>query len=215
MIMGLVNANIAHLKADVMDANLCRLIATPTPYFAGFSELADPQKKTEINLSAAIITGNPNAKCGYLEMTGAGATAIQARMARLLDEMVAEGSSLLRESPKGVETAETASIHAMGDNSKLAEVSLCVERALNWSVNLLLEWAGVASTEPFKIELNRDMMPYPMTPAERDSIIRSYLTGGISEQTKFYLMAKGEQYPDGWTLDDEAGAIAELGMGTK
>jgi len=209
MIMGLVNANIAHLKADVMDANLCRLIATPSPVLAGFSELADPQKKIQVNLSAAIVTNNPNAKWGYLEMAGDGAAAIQARMARLLDEMVAEGSSLLRESPKGVETAETASIHAMGDNSKLSEVSLCVESAINWAMNLLFEWAGVAEGEPFNIQLNRDMMPYPMTPQELDSFVRAHQTGAISYQTLFYNLKKGEVIEAGRTIDEEQGAMTE------
>lgn len=210
MIMGLVNANIAHLKADVMDANLCRLIATPTPVFAGFSELSDPQKSHTINLSSAMTTNNPNAKWGYLEMAGAGASAIQARMARLLDEMVAEGSSLLRESPKGVETAETASIHAMGDNSKLAEVSLSVEKALNWAVNLVLEWAGIADGNEFIIKLNRDMMPYPMTPQEIDSLVRAYQSGAMSYQTLFYNFTKGELIEAGRTIEEEQGAINEM-----
>lgn len=210
MIMGLVNANIAHLKADVMDANLCRLIATPTPVFAGFSELSDPQKTHTINLSAAMTTNNPSAKWGYLEMAGAGASAIQARMARLLDEMVAEGSSLLRESPKGVETAETAGIHAMGDNSKLAEVSLSVEQALNWAVNLIFEWAGIADGQEFSIKLNRDMMPYPMTPSEIDSLVRAYQSGAMSYQTLFYNFTKGELIEAGRTIEEEQGAINEM-----
>lgn len=210
MIMGLVNANIAHLKADVMDANLCRLIATPTPVFAGFNELNDKEKVQQLNLSVAAITGNPSAKWGYLEMSGSGAAAIQARMARLLDEMVAEGSSLLRESPKGVETAETASIHAMGDNSKLAEVSLSVESALNWSVNLLFQWSGISDNNDFKIELNRDMMPYPMTPQELDSFVRAHQTGAISYQTLFYNLKKGELIENGRTIEEEQAAITEL-----
>jgi len=206
MIMSLVDANIAHFKTDVMDANLCRLIATPTPVFSGFTEFSDPQKPKKINLSEAIATQNPAAKWGYLEMNGAGASAIQARLARLLDEMIAEGSSFLRESPKGVESAETASIHAIGDNSKLTEVSISVETAINWAMDSLLAMDNVAS-EPFKIELNRDMLPYAMSAQERDSIVRSLISGAISEQTAFYLMQKGEQYPEGWTLQDEQDAI--------
>ena len=208
MIQGLVDANIAHLKADAMDSNLCRLIATPTPYFAGFSELSDPQKNTKVNLSSALVTNNPNARCGYLEMAGAGAAAIQARMARLLDEMVAEGSSLLRSSPKAVESAESAGIRNMGDNSKLSEVSLSVESAINWAVNLMLEWDSIDGEE-FKLELNRDMLPYPMSPQQIDSLVRSYQTGAISYQTLFYNLAKGEIIEQGRTAEEEQGALTE------
>jgi hypothetical protein len=209
MIMGLVDSNIAHLKADVMDANLCRLIATPTPVFAGIPELSDPQNPAEINLSRAINTNNPNAKWGYLEMNGNGASAIQARLSRLLDEMVAEGSSLLKSSPKAIESAESAGIRNMGDNSKLSTVALYIESVLNWAVNKLFEWDGIEG-DHFSIELNRDMLPYAMSSQMIDSLIRGVQVGEISRQTLFYNMQKGEMYPDNWSVDDETASISEM-----
>ena len=201
VIMPLVDNGIALLIADIQQSRLCSEIAKPTPVLAGFSELSDNNYKNQgainknINLDMAIHTTDPTSKWGMLEVAGGGASAIENRITMLKNEAAIIGSRALRESPKMVESAETAAIHAVGESSVLGEISKSVSNILTDTTKKLFDIAGVLHKGDFRIDLNLDFMPQPMTTAEIQSYISLVQSGYIDKETAFNQLKTGEVIP--------------------
>jgi hypothetical protein len=115
------------------------------------------------------------------------------------------GARMLEPQKKGVETAESMSIHRKGEESMLAAaaqaISLGVLRALKWFV----EWAG-DDAGSVNFELNKDFYPRPMTPEMLSALVTSWQAGAFSDQTLFENLQTGDVISADVTLEQEQGA---------
>lgn len=214
-LIDLVDINLAHYRVTADYEHGCHFTALPTAVISGYTK-TDPAEKLSIGSANAWVFPDPGATATYLEFSGQGLSALTDNLARKEQQMAILGARMLEPQKKGVETADTASIHRKGEESMLASVaqvvSMGIERALTW----LTMWAGAGDAAEF--DFNHDFYPAPMSSTMLSTIMYAWQAGmpGFSDQEVFAKLQKGEMISEGTTLEEEQARIAnrqiELGM---
>jgi len=203
MIMGLVNANKHHFMVDSLQAYISAVIAIPTPIVSGRSNVnQDSNSAPVINLGQPIAFDDPSGKFVWAEVSGGGIGAtINYRLEMLHNEMVSQGASALQDQKLSAETAASKAITSVGENSVLAEIAQSVSNALTKSVNDMFAVAGIQGE--FSITLNKDMLPYPMTPDQIRVFMEAHTQKKITTDVFVHNMQKAEIYPDNYDVTPE------------
>ena len=203
MIMGLVNANKHHFMVDSLQSYISAVIAIPTPVIRGRSSASnDENTPPEINLGKPIAFNEPNGDFRWAELSGNGVGAtINYRLEMLHNEMVSQGASALQDQKLSAETAASKAITSVGENSVLAEISQSVSAALTKSVTDMFAVAGIQGE--FSITLNKDMLPYPMTPDQIRVFMEAHTNKKITSDVFVHNMQKAEIYPDNYDIAPE------------
>jgi hypothetical protein len=203
MIMGLVNANKHHFMVDSLQSYISAVIAIPTPVLRGASNVnQNPNDAPVINLGQPIAFNEPSGDFRWAEVSGGGIGAtINYRLEMLHNEMVSQGASALQDQKLSAETAASKAISSVGENSVLAEISQSVSSALTKSVNDMFAVAGIQGE--FSITLNKDMLPYPMTPDQISVFMEAHTQKKITNEVFIHNMQKAEIYPDNYDVTPE------------
>jgi hypothetical protein len=205
----LVNVNFSHYRTVADLEHGAHFTGLPTPYIIGYRP-ENPADKLYIGSQSAWVIPGDSAQVGYLEFKGEGLGALERLRDSKEKQMAVLGARMLEQQKKGVETAESMSIHRKGEESMLAAaaqaISLGVLRALKWFV----EWAG-DDAGSVNFELNKDFYPQPMTPLMLTSLVTSWQAGAISDQTLFENLQTGDVISADVTLEQEQARIAASG----
>lgn len=208
-LIDLVNMNLAHYRTTADFEHGCHFTGLPTAVISGY-KADDTDPKFYIGSSAAWVFPSKDAKADYLEFTGQGLQALEDSLTRKEAQMAVLGARMLEPQKKGVETADTASIHRKGEESMLSSISVCIslgiERALKW----FSAWAGATITEggdEVEYDLNKDFYPEQMTPQEITALLGLWQAGAISDQTLFENLQAGEIISPDTTLEEEQARI--------
>jgi hypothetical protein len=126
--------------------------------------------------------------------------------------MALVGSRALAEDPKGVEAAETASIHRQGEDGILSSIGNAVTDGMTKALEIMRDWFPSVDGDVSYI-VNTDFVPGDVDPARMTAIWTMYQSGSISQKTFFSYLERGEVYPVGWTEEDESEAIEEDSAG--
>lgn len=209
MIMGLVNANKHHFMVDSLQSYISAVIAIPTPIVSGRSNVNQESNAAPvINLGQPIAFDDPSGKFAWAEVSGGGIGAtINYRLEMLHNEMIAQGASALNDQKLSAETAASKSISSVGENSVLAEISQSVSIALTRLVNDMFAVAGIQGE--FSITLNKDMLPYPMTPDQIRVFMEAHTQKKITSDVFVHNMQKAEIYPDNYDVKPEMDLLSK------
>ena len=207
-LLDLVEVNKSHYQTSADLENGRHLIGLPTPIFIGF----DAQDK-EIVLGAknALSTENLNARAFFLEFAGAGLGNLERALAQKEQLMASMGARLLEAPRSGVETAETARIRQAGESSLLGMVTRVCSEGLSSCLKKYAWWNGLDNVEKVTVELNTDFVDWGLTGADVAGYVQSYLAGGMSFDTLFYTLEKGEVYKPGTTMEEEQARLDAQG----
>ena len=203
MIMGLVNANKHHFMVDSLQSYISAVIAIPTPVLRGASNVnKNPDSPPVINLGQPIAFNEPNGDFKWAEVSGGGIGAtINYRLEMLHNEMVSQGASALQDQKLSAETAASKAITSVGENSVLAEISQSASAALTKSVTDMFVVAGIQGK--FSITLNKDMLPYPMTPDQIRVFMEAHTNKKITTDVLVYNFKRAEICPDNYDVKPE------------
>ena len=127
--------------------------------------------------------------------------------------MAVLGARLLEDQKKAVETADAIRLRHSGENSLLATIADTVSRGLTVALTWLAEWQSAAGD--VSVQLNKDFVDVAMTPQEITAMVAAWQSGGISRETLFYNLQRGEVIPAERTFEEEVELIerdAPLGM---
>ena len=118
------------------------------------------------------------------------------------------GARMLEPQKKGVETADTASIHRKGEESMLASVAQIVSMGIQRPLTWVTVWAGAGEEAEF--DFNHDFYPAPMSSTMLSAIMTAWQSGmpGFSDQEVFAKLQKGEMISQGTTLEEEQARIS-------
>lgn len=203
----LVDTNLAHYRVTADYEHGCHFTGLPTPVVSGYVK-SDPAEKLYIGSANAWVFPDPATTASYLEFSGQGLSALTDNLSRKEQQMAILGARMLEPQKKGVETADTASIHRKGEESMLASVaqvvSMGIERALIW----VTMWAEAGEEAAF--DFNHDFYPAPMSSNMLSTIMYAWQAGmpGFSDQEVFAKLQKGEMISEGTTLEEEQARIS-------
>jgi hypothetical protein len=168
--------------------------------------VADKGEKLYIGSQSAWVFPDPSAKASYLEFTGQGLTALENNLVRKEMQMAILGARMLEVQKRGVESADTASIHRKGEESILSSIAQVISMGMTRALSWFAQWAGSDSNVNF--EINRDFYPVEMTPQELTALIAAWQSGGISKQVLFDNLKQGEIISSEVTFEEEEARIS-------
>jgi hypothetical protein len=95
----------------------------------------------------------------------------------------------------------------MGENSVLSSMSQAVSMGLTRALEWAASWMGV--TQEVSIDLNRDFMPQQMDAQQMEALLKAWQAGGISSQTLFENLQRGEVIDADRSFEDEQADIQD------
>lgn len=204
-LIDLVDLNLSHYRTSADLEHGAHFTGLPTPVVSGYSP-PNPTDKLYIGSMSAWVFTDPQAKASFLEFSGEGLGALETRLEKKELQMAVIGARMLEAQKKGVEAAETAAIHRVGEESTLASIAQTISMGMTKALQWFALWAGSADKVAF--ELNRDFFPVPMSPAQLTAIVSAWIRGAISSETKFNMLKAGEVYGPDDSFEDEEAKIA-------
>jgi hypothetical protein len=196
-LLDLANLNVKHWQVTVDYYHGLHYCAMPTPWAAGFPA----STVLYVGAMKAWISEDPNAKCGFLEFSGQGLSAIEKALKNLESQMAVMGSRMLEEQKKAAEAAETVAMRYSGDSATLSSIVNSVEQGIIKAIDLLGMWLVIEpSTE---VKLNRDFVAQQLAPQQITALLQSWQAGGISLDTFLYNLSVGEVLPADRTIEQE------------
>lgn len=203
-ILDLVNVNLSHYRNGADLEHGLHYTALPTAWVSGFDIKTT---KLKIGSSDAWVSDNENAKCGYLEFTGAGLSAIEKQLDRKEAQMAILGARMLENPKRGVESADAIGLRTAGEHGVLAGCALSVSAA--WTN--VLNWVGMYAGEmapDYKLVLSTDFNPAVLDPTMFTALSGAVQAGNMSWEAFFYNCQQYGLYPDGTSMEDEQELIA-------
>jgi hypothetical protein len=202
----LISLNLFHFRLSADHAHGLHFVALPTPWVAGF----DNKTELRIGSSVAWVTENENASAGFLEFSGAGLGAIKEELAATENSMAVLGARLLETQKRMAETAEAMSIRQSGESAVLTRISAAISTTLREALKWAHWWSSLGLADRNSItdkqlafELNSDFTAIKMTGPDLVSFVSAWIQGGISFDTLFWNLKKGELIPPDRTMEQE------------
>jgi hypothetical protein len=119
--------------------------------------------------------------------------------------MAAQGARLLEEQKKAAEAAETLKIRNSGEHSVLQKLALSVGSGLQKAITWLCEWAGISGG--VSIKLNTEYSDAQMNPQELTALMALWQSSGISHETLYHNLKRGELTRPGVDYEAEKSTI--------
>lgn len=198
-IMDLVEMNLSHYRTCADYENGAHFCGVPTPMLAGFQ--FDEKDSTVALGGNAIVSAAPDAKWGFLEFTGQGLTSLKDLKTEKEAQMAALGSRMLAAEKKQAEAAETVQLRHAGEGAVLSSMAKTVSEGMTMLLQIVADWQGIAGEIDF--ELNSDFFDQQMSPQELTALFQVMQGGGMSKQTFFWNLKRGERVPDNVDYEDE------------
>lgn len=179
----------------------------PTPWAAGFE--FDEDNPLILGSKTAWVTDDPAAHASFLEFTGAGLTTLETALEHKEKLMATLGGKMIQAQRQGVEAAETARLGQSGEISTLATIANIVSDGLTTCLGWVYWWehGGDLKTVKSRIMLNTDYIDSTLSAGEVAQYISAYQSGGISFDTLFFLLERGEVYQPGTSVEEEKNKI--------
>lgn len=210
----LFDLNIKLFQAYADYVHACHMTALPTPWVTGYSESpgfgadeGQPKKPLELRIGSATawIFPDPATKVGFLEYQGQGVEALKGLCDGYKAEMAAIGARMLAPEKSGVEAADTLAMRHSGEQSVLSSAAEAISQGWTEALKMFAEWAG--QTGEVKFEINKNFMPFFVTPQQVTTWLAAVQAGRMSAETFFWNMQRADQVPEGLTFEEEQDRI--------
>lgn len=211
--LDLVDVNLALYRNSADYEHSLFLTSQPTPWVSG--AITEENKPTAIGSGAFWILPE-NAQAGMLEFAGPGIQAMERAMDSKKDEMASLGARMINEGRNRNEAADTARMRGKGEMSLLTNVVNMAEAGIERALRIASEWV-TGRPDDVEVKLNRDWVETRMDPQELTALVKAWQAGGLSHQTLYENLQRGEIAPVDRSFEEEKDLIEEeggdLGMG--
>lgn len=189
-ILDLVDVNLDHYRLSADHKHGLHFCGLPVYFFSGLPDTSE----IKIGSSQAIMASDPNARGSILEMKGDGLGPLGKEQERDERLMAVLGARLLEESKSAVEAADTLQVRHAGEQSVLRSVAGTVGIGLSKVLEWAALWSGITADQAKKAaaKLNMDFLDTSMTFDEATKLMDLWQRGGMSFETFYYNLQKGE-----------------------
>ena len=203
-LLDLVNLNINHYKFSADIGHALHFTSLPTPYATGVDNYGGETKDTTpLRIGSTNMLMLPQgATVGMLEFTGAGVGSLRQYLNDVEGKMGKLGARLLEKPSAQPETAESHNIRQAAEGSALITVVESVDAGITQAIKYCADYMGI-NIDQVDVELNRDFIASQMDSKSLIDMITAYQNGGISEETLYYQMHKGEILPPDHNKQEE------------
>jgi hypothetical protein len=205
-LLDLSDVNLAHYRTDADYRNALHMAGVPTPYCTGMD---NPGTEIRFGASEFLWFPQPEAKVGFLSYGAEGVAAIQKALLDLESQAAFLGARMLQPDRPGVEAAETARIHRMGEISILARLSNVISNNLTSAVRVMIAWAGIPSTDEHQVRLNDDFLPTQAPAQLLAEMVKSWQAGAISHDSLWRFMQEGELVDPRRSVEEELAIVEQ------
>lgn len=209
-LLDMVDVNLGHYRLSADYETGCHFTGLPMLYVFGLQGNLKPDGTTQpiyVGSDEALISSNPDTQAGYVEFTGNGLQTIENNLDRKERQMALLGARIIAGEQKGVEAAETANIHRVGENSVLADISIEASLAITQCLRWFFDWLGIASKD-VDYQLNKDFMPVVIDGPTLTAYLGALQAGALSEEELFDLLQRGDIIEADVVYDDHKGQVA-------
>jgi hypothetical protein len=203
-LLDLVDVNLSHYRTSADLEHGRHFTGLPTPVVCGVQ--LEAGQSLSIGSAKAWVFPDPQASATFLEFTGQGLGELREAMHEKESMMATLGARILAPEIKGVESAQTASIHRAGENSVLASISQSISISLTHILEWLRDWSNISGE--VRVELNRDFAPPTMTAQDLTALVQSWQAGALSFDSLFTVLKQNDIIAADKTVDDEKELIA-------
>lgn len=215
ILIDLIDLNLKHFMVSADYEHGCHMTGLPTPVISGVEQRFDNasglpiQQNYYIGSSAAWILPL-HGTATFLEFSGQGLQAIEKNLASKEAQMAAIGARMLTPEKAGIEAADTLAMRNAGEHSILSAVAIAISTGLTRALETFVKWGGaVVTDDSVKFEINRDFMPYPITPQAMTSLLATVQAGKMSDESFFDLLKRGDLIDADIKFEDEQARIDE------
>jgi hypothetical protein len=202
-LLDLVDVNLSHYCTSADLEHGRHFTGLPTPVVCGVQ--LESGQSLSIGSAKAWVFPDPQASATFLEFTGQGLGELREAMREKESMMATLGARMLAPEAKGIESAQTASIHRAGENSVLASISQSISISLTHVLEWLRDWSNI--TGDVIVELNRDFVPPTMTAQDLTALVTAWQSGAISSLDLFNQLKQNDIIKPEVTFDDQQEAI--------
>ena len=209
-LLDLVNMNINHYKFSADIGHSLHFTALPTPYATGVDSYGESKEATPLRIGSTNMLMLPQgSQVGMLEFSGAGVSSLRSYLNDCENKMGKLGARLLEKPTAQPETAETTSIRQAAEGSALITVVESVDAGITMALKYCADYMNI-DIDSVDAELNRDFVDAKMNSKSLIELIQAYQTGGISEETLYYNLHKGEILPPDHNRTEEIARLQGL-----
>ena len=194
--------NLAHYRSEADYRNALHMAGVPTLCVSGMDAPDDPVK---VGSAEVFFLPPADAKAYFVSYGADGAAAIRQSLDDLQQMMAFLGARMLQPEKRGIEAAETARIHRMGEVSVLGAIVNGLSTRLTQAWRLMLTWAlfDEAAVDEAKVELTSDFMPSQAPAQTLTAMIAAWQANAISHDSLWAYMQEGELVDPRRTIEDE------------
>lgn len=192
--VAVINLSLFNTMVDLEHG--AHMTALPTPVFTGFS----PDEKINLGSSEGICSSLSTAKAEFLEFSGVGLAALEARVADKKSEMAILGARLLEGQKAAAEAAETVRMRQSGDVSVMTQLSISVGLAIETALKTAALMAG-SNPDEVKVDMNTEFID---TDVDINGLVSAWQKGAISQTTLLENLKKAEIISPNRSVEDEA-----------
>ena len=195
-LIGLANVNISHYKTTADLEHGAHFTALPTAVVTGAAVQTDDSGTPEegedykIGSATAWVFTDPDTKAFFLEFKGQGLSSLENRATVKEQYMASLGARMLSPDKKTAETAETAQIHRLGENSVLASLSQSISASLEKALEIFNMWLGAEGDIVY--QLNKDFIAISMTAGKLKELVAAWQAGSMAYADLLENLKKGE-----------------------
>jgi hypothetical protein len=200
-LLGLSYLSLKHYQLSCDYYHGLHFCALPTPWAFGITT----KDEFYIGPEKALIDSSADAKCGYMEFTGTGLTAVNTAMLDLKKEMAVLGTHFLEEQKRATEAADTIWFRSQGDTATLSSIVGSCQEGLKQVLRYLCYWLNLSEGEvdQIDVQMNKDFLSSKITSQEITALLQALQAGEISQDTFLYQLKVGEIIPDDRTIEEE------------
>jgi hypothetical protein len=201
MLISVADLNIHYYQKDADYQHGVHFTALPTPYIIGLDK-GDEAIPTSIGPTSLWVLPE-GCSCGMLEFNGLGLTQIKDAIASTVEMIIILASRILApEKSSANESALSAAIRNNSETSSLAGVVSLLSKEITEMVRIM-EWWSNGSPEKVKVGINPDFMPSTLSGSDMLSFVTAWIKGGISYESLFNVLKRGEIVDGSRLIADE------------
>ena len=203
-LLDLVDINLSHYRTSADLEHGRHYTALPTPYVCGVPVTT----QLEIGSGSAWIFSDPQARAGMLEFTGTGLAALVTAMDSKERQMAILGARMLEADKTAVESADTLRTKQNGEQSVLRTMAGTLSRVLTMMLRVHAWWLMLERPdEECHVALNTEFTSMRMTGPEAAALVTLWQAGGISFDTLYWNLERGEWTKPGVTVEQEKALV--------